>query len=87
MRTASALRMTCSDFRDDAGVAVGGLGSGFQRLHGRALRGAVKRRCEQKRMAAALMALLTPRLLVRAMVLGTMPPLHGAAQRGAGDLW
>ena len=34
LRTTTALRLSCSDFRDDVGVILGGHRSAHQRLHG-----------------------------------------------------
>ena len=74
--------MSCSEFRDEVGVDLGGHRSALQRLHGDDAVNRVLHTC----MAAMLIVLLTPRLLMAAMVLGPVPLLLGAAHRHGGDL-
>ena len=82
LRTAIALRLSRSDFRDEVGVVLGGHRSALQRHHGDAAVNMVL----HSPMAAMLIALLTTRLLMAAMVVEPMPLLLGAARRHGGDL-
>jgi hypothetical protein len=81
-RTAIARVVSCFDFRDEVGVDLGGRRGGLQRLHGDEAVNAVV----HSAMAAMLLAQLTSRLLVAAVVLGAMPLRRGAAHRHGGDL-
>ena len=82
LRTAIALGIACSDFRDEVGVVLGGHRSALQRHHGDAAVNMVVHTA----MAAMLVVLLTTRLLMAAMVVEPMPLLLGAARRHGGDL-
>ena len=78
----NARHVSCSDFRDEVGVVLGGHRGVLERLHGYAAVNVVL----HSAMAAMLAAVLTPRLLVADLVLAAMPPLRGAAPRWCGDL-
>ena len=74
LRTTSARVTACSEFRDRVGVDFGGHRGVLQRLHGDA---AVKVVLHSA-MAAMLLALLTTRLQVAAVVFGAVLPRRGA---------
>ena len=74
--------VTCSEFRDEVGVVLGGHRSALQRHHGDAAVNVDLHRS----MAAMLLALLTLRLLEAALVLGAVLLRRGAALRWDGDL-
>ena len=82
LRAATARAVTCSDFRDEVGVDLGGRRGGLQRLHGDEAVNVVV----HSAMAAMLLAQLTLRLLEAAVVLGAMPLRRGAAHRHGGGL-